>query len=71
MDREMLEDHLALAEQHITEGEMRLTRQRELVSRLESRGLEAIEARRLLDNFEETQAMHVADRDRILRKLSE
>ena len=71
IDRATLEDHLAQAECHVIDGEQHVTRQRELVARLEQDGDTAVasEARELLAQFVEMQAMHVADRDRLRREL--
>lgn len=62
----MLEQHLQLAAKHVAEGKQHLADQRELICRLERDGHDATEARRLLKQFEELQAMHTADRDRLL-----
>src|SRR5262249_28708769 len=70
MDRALLVRHLALSEEYIRLGSHRIQHQREIVAKLERRGGDAIQARRLLDNFEELQRMHIADRDRVRRELS-
>jgi hypothetical protein len=57
--------HLALARRHVEEGEAHIHRQRMVVTRLERDGHDASDARLLLLRFEELQAMHVADRDRL------
>jgi hypothetical protein len=69
MDREMLERHLALAERHVAEGQPRVDSQRRLVAELERDGHDITEARRMLTAFEETQQLHVEDRDRIRKEL--
>jgi hypothetical protein len=71
MDRMMLADHLAKAERHVMEGAGHIARQRELVARLDGQGLDAEEARKLLLTFEEMQDAHIADRDRLIRELSQ
>ena len=71
MDREMLLDHLALAERHILQGEAHLTAQRALIARLDRNGHDARPARDLLDLFEDLQRVHIADRDRLLRELAD
>jgi hypothetical protein len=69
MDRELLEDHLVKAERHVFEGGRHINRQREIIEMLERQSHDAGEARRLLRQFEELQALHVAGRDRLRREL--
>jgi hypothetical protein len=69
MDRVTLERHLAQVEEVIMKGERHLARQRGLVSELERHGLDSDQAQRLLLQFEELQALHIADRDRLLKEL--
>lgn len=66
----MLERHLALAEQHVTEGERIVARQRELLAELQRDGHNTISARELLALFESVQATHTADRDRLRAELA-
>jgi hypothetical protein len=70
MDRVMLKQHLAQAEEHIVRGERHLARQRELVSEIERHGRDSDQARRLLLQFQEMQALHIADRNRLLKELN-
>ncbi len=56
---------LADAEGHVTEGEQTLAHQRQIVARVEQDGHDASTARELLAIFEETLAMHKADRERL------
>ncbi len=69
MDRHMLLEHLAKANEHVLLGERHVRRQRELVAELERDGHDTTGARKLLEQFEKLQAMHEADRDRIEREL--
>lgn len=69
MDRTVLRRHLAQAQRHVEEGETHLARQRELVRKLERGGHGSRAARRFLRSLEETQALHVADRDRARTQL--
>jgi arginine repressor len=69
MDREIIQRHLAQAEDHIILGERHIVRQRELVAELEQKGHDTTEAKRLLAEFEELQVMHLADCDRLRREL--
>ena len=71
MDRTVLLNHLALAEQHVAQGERHLSRQREIIAETEAAGRDSALARELLHTFEATQATHMADRDRLLRELSQ
>lgn len=61
----MILNHLSQARRHVEEGEAHLYRQRMVVTKLERDGHDASDARRLLLRFEELQALHVADRDRL------
>ena len=69
MDRQTLERHLALAEGHVLEGERHLASQRRILADLERDGHKTTKARQLLAMLEETQKMHVEDRDRLTREL--
>jgi hemerythrin len=71
MDRAMLSQHLQLAERHVLQADEHVRRQREIVEELERDGHDTRMARKLLAQFEKLQAMHIADRDRLARELSE
>jgi hypothetical protein len=71
MDREMLKRHLALAEEHIATGEKNIARQRDLIAQLEREGRDTASARIFLREFEQLQALHIAERERLLSELSE
>ena len=70
MKRQMILDHLQLAERHVVEGERHLARQRDIVDTLEREGLDGKTARALLVQFEEMQTLHLADRDRLRAELA-
>jgi hypothetical protein len=70
MEHPALFEHLALAETHVAEGERILARQRRLLAELERDGHDTRTARTLLQSFEQTQASHVAERDRLRAELS-
>jgi len=70
MEHPSVVGHLAQAEKHIAEGEQHLARQRELIAELERDGHDTTTAIELLHTFEQSQAGHVADRDRIRAELS-
>ena len=67
----MLKRHLTQAEEHIATGQKNIARQWELIAKLERNGHDSAQARAILDQFEELQAMHLADRERILRECEE
>jgi hypothetical protein len=70
MDRGTLEKDLSRAEAHVANGQERIARQHEIIAELEREGHDTVPARELLATFEKTQAMHVANRDRIASKLA-
>ena len=69
MDRKMIQDHLALAEQHVEEGKAIIKRQRDLIARLSADGHDVTQAKALLAQFIDTQWTHMADKDRLQREL--
>jgi hypothetical protein len=70
MDQKLIAKHLSDAERQVSMGRIVIVRQREIVYRLERDGHYAGEAKRLLATSEKLQKMHMADRDRLLRKLA-
>lgn len=66
----MLEEHLAMAERHVAEGQQRVEGQRRLVAEMERDGHDIVEGRRMLAAFEETQRLAIEDRDRIAQELA-
>ena len=69
MDEAMVQRHLNMAREHIILGEQHIARQRLILARLAERGSNSAEAERLLVNFQESQVMHVAHRDRLEAEL--
>src|SRR5262249_36108034 len=69
MDRVKIVEHLALAESHVAEGQQHIKRQREIVRALECDGRDLATAKSLLAQFEETQLLHIRDRDRLRQEL--
>ena len=57
------------AEARVIEGNRRIALQRKLVRTLETDGLPSAGAKRLLAQYEESQASRVADRDRLAKEL--
>lgn len=70
MDRAMIENHLADAERHVIEGEHHIRKQREIIAGLRERGYVTADAEALLRTFEDTQRLHLTDRDRLRRELA-
>lgn len=70
VDREILEQHLAQAEEHVRRGAEHLASQRAIIAELERDGHDTKVARGLLATYEEMQAMHIADRDRAAARLA-
>ncbi len=70
MDRELLEKSLAEAERHAAETERHVANQLEFVARLERDGRDPSQALRLLQQFEELQAIHIAERNRLREELA-
>jgi hypothetical protein len=70
MDRETLEKSLTQVEAHVAKGHERIALQHEVIAELEREGHDTVPARELLATFEKTQAMHVANRDRIASTLA-
>jgi hypothetical protein len=68
--RQMILEHLALAERHIAEGDRRLARQVDLIAELDRDGYDTKDARMILVTMQDTQALHRDDRERILRELA-
>ena len=68
--RERLHRELDMAERHVMEGAEHVRRQRALLRRLQAEGDETRAAEDLLRTFENSQALHVRGRDRILQELS-
>jgi hypothetical protein len=71
MDRKMLKRHLAQAKTHVETGRKNIARQRKVIAKLENGGRDTKEARTILAQFDELQAMHIADLERILRELAQ
>ena len=71
MDRGMLREHFRQAKGHVARGEKNLSRQLELVAELERYGHDTVMAKALLVQFEELQAVRIADRDRFRREVGE
>ena len=61
--------HLKEAEQHVQNGEELLKRQRVLVDELDRDGHDTSTAREVLRTLEQSQSMHIADRDRVLEEV--
>ena len=62
--------HLEQAERHVEQGRQNLRKQCEIIERLERDGHDCSRATKLLHLLEQTQIMHLADRDRIREQLA-
>jgi hypothetical protein len=73
MDRSVILERLRQAERHVVQGEHHIARQKGIVVRLTMDDLyeHAKAARALLLQFEEMQALHIANRDRLRATLAE
>jgi len=69
MDWATLEWQLLQAERHVSEGESHVARVRAVIAERQHQGLDAREATDLLRQFEELQATHIAERDRLRKDL--
>ncbi|HEX3860772.1 MAG TPA: hypothetical protein VHY35_03695 [Stellaceae bacterium] len=65
MGHATLLDHLAMTRRHVIEGAAILARQRDLIARIAEQGGNTAAAVLLLKQFEQTQAEHIAHRDRL------
>ena len=72
MDRQTLEQRLVRAEERVASGEAHLAKQKRLIEDLIADGhtVAAASARQLLVVLEESQVLHVIDRDRIVGELA-
>ena len=71
MDREHILERIAETERHINLGEQHLARQRQIIAELERDGHDASQARHLLRTFEDTQALHAVDLERLYFELGQ
>ena len=69
--RKPSEFFLSFQEERVAIAAQNVARQRELVSQLERDGHNASLAQKMLEQFLEQQALHIADRDRPMKELSE
>lgn len=71
VDRELARQHLELANKHVAEGQRRIEAQLALVAKLGRDGHDTTQAKGLLRQFEETLALQIQTRDRIVQELGE
>jgi hypothetical protein len=69
MDRAVMQQRLLESEAHVALGAQHIERQRIIIDRFETLGIDSFLARRLLWNFEGMQAVHLAERDRLAKAL--
>ena len=65
----LLRDHLAMANRHLASGNLVVSRQRQLIAKLEASGHDTRAALALLARFEDLLAQHLAHRDHLLDEL--
>lgn len=65
----MIMDHLVKAEHAVSQGERHLEHQRGIIERLKEGGHDTREAEKILRTFEDAQALHRADLERIREEL--
>jgi hypothetical protein len=70
MDRKTILRDLARAQERVAQVELHLKVQQQIVDVLERHGCNALDARKLLQQYQELQARHIAERDR-LKDLSQ
>lgn len=71
MDRALVAEHLRHARDRVAEGERHIREQQQRIASLERDGHELALARQLLETLEETQVLHVQDRDRLINELAQ
>ncbi len=69
MDRAILEQRLAVAEQRVTLSELCVARMRKIIAELERGGHDSTHAKELLDTFLATQKAILNDCDRLSKRL--
>lgn len=69
MDLAQIAQNLAQAEMHVASGERHISQQRAIIDELERGGHDATEAKALLVGFEQTQRLHLENRDRLRQEL--
>lgn len=70
MDREIILESLAQAEQNAAQGERHLARQEALIAELDRHGHDTTEALKLLVTLRKTQVLHQQDVERIAQELA-
>ena len=70
-ERRVLEQHLLNAEAHVVGGERLLEQQRASIEQRRRDGHDVELATQLLAEMEESQRLHLNDRDRLRRELAE
>jgi hypothetical protein len=68
---ETLHHYLTRAEAHVAIGERFIAQHKTLMRELERGGRDIVRAWRLLETLEQLQALHVADRDRLVKQLDD
>jgi hypothetical protein len=69
MDRKLTERHLALAQRHSANGQIRIERQQSIIAKMQRAGHNIALAERLLGVMMTSQSHHEEHRDRLLNLL--
>jgi hypothetical protein len=69
MDRQVITERLAQTDRRVAEGRVRVLRQYQLIEQLERDGQDTTRALRLLGQYDNLLALHVANRDRLVARL--
>jgi hypothetical protein len=70
MDPNILRRHLALAEQHAAHGRRHIEKQQALIARMDRKGNDTTDARKLLATLRRSQENHEADIAPLLSELA-
>ena len=70
MQRAELLAHLVLGERHVAHGAATIRRQRRLIAELADGGHDTTRAQALLEEFQRTQALHVAELELVRSELA-
>ena len=70
MDRTLLLERIALAEENVAVGERSIFNQRQIVKELKRGGHDSAAAQDLLEQYLDIQLLHVADLERLREELA-
>ena len=70
MNQAIIKQLLARAQGYVTQGERHVARQREIIAEKQRHGYDAAMSMELLKTFEQSLALHRADRDQLIKEAS-